>query len=95
VNVYSLFDRKLRQYGQLVLERNDYGVQRGLGDGIKAQGESLLAKHPEDFDLYQVAEFDDESGVVTALVPPRFVSSVSDVVPARVDEGQLSLLKEG
>lgn len=93
MNVYSLFDRKLLQYGQLVLERNDFGVQRGLCDGIRAQPDSLLSKHPEDFDLYQVAEFDDESGVVTALVPPRFVSAVSVVLPVPVGE-QLSLLKK-
>lgn len=80
MNVYSLFDRKLRQYGQLVLERNDFGVQRSLHDGVLAQPESLLGKHPEDFDLYQLGEFDPESGLLQDGPIPRLVCNVLDIV---------------
>lgn len=90
MNVYSLYDRKLRQYGQLFLERNDYGIQRGLADGIRSNGESLLAKHPDDFDLYQVAEFNDESGVLSPVTPPRIVTNVLELVALAP-----SLSKEG
>lgn len=62
MNVYTLFDRKLRLFGQLVLERNDFSVQRSLLDGLGAAPDSLMAKHPEDFDLYHVGSFDDEAG---------------------------------
>lgn len=90
MNVYSLFDRKLRQYGQLVVERNDFVVQRGLADGIKGASESLLARHPDDHDLYQVGQFDDESGVLVPMVPPRLVCNVQELVavtPSLVKEG--------
>jgi len=99
VNVYSLLDRKLRVYGQLFLERNDYGVQRGLVDGIRSQGESLLARHPEDFDLFQVGVFDEESGLLgrSEAGVPRLVCNVGELMPVQaVAHGdQLSLLKEG
>lgn len=92
MNVYSLHDRKLRQYGQLVLERNDFAVQRSLADGIRAAGDSLLAKHPEDFDLYEVGSFHDESGVIKGPDGgiPRFVCNVLELValtPALSREG--------
>jgi len=29
--------------------------------------------HPEDYHLYHVGEFDDETGVITALEQPRFI----------------------
>lgn len=63
--VYSLFDRKLKLFGQLVLERNDFAVQRSLVDGLAGAPDSLMAKHPEDFDLYHVGMFDDEAGKLT------------------------------
>lgn len=91
MNVYALFDRKLRQYQpQLVLERNDYGVQRGMADGIKASRESMLSMHPDDFDLYQVGVFDDESGVISPVVPPRMVVNLLELVAVTP-----SLQKEG
>lgn len=80
MNVYSLHDRQLRQFGQLMLERNDFGIQRGLADGIASHAESIMFKHPGDFDLFQVAEFDEESGVVTPLMPPRRVCGVDELV---------------
>ena len=30
-----------------------------------------LAKYPEDFDLYHVGEYDDQTGIFTALQTPR------------------------
>lgn len=90
MNVYSLLDRKLRQYGALALERNDFGIQRGIADGVRQQPDAMLARHPEDFDLYQVGEFDDESGVVVPVTPPRLVVNVAELVSV-----PLHALKEG
>lgn len=90
MNVYSIFDRKLRQYGQLMLERNDFALQRGLADGIRANGEALLAKHPEDFDLYQVGEFNEETGVLQRLEVPRLSVNLLELVAVAP-----SLQKEG
>lgn len=90
MNVYALFDRKLRQYGQLMQERNDFGIQRGMADGIAGNREALISKHPGDFDLYQVAEFNDESGVLVPVVPPRLVSNMLELVAVAP-----SLEKEG
>lgn len=80
--VYSLFDRKLRQYGGLVLERNDFAVQRALADGVRQQPESLMAKHSDDFDLYEVGRFNDESGLLEAPEGqiPRLVCCVAELV---------------
>lgn len=91
MNVYSLFDRKLRQYGQLMTERNDFGMQRGLSDGLRVNPESLISKHPGDFDLYQVGSFDDESGLFgEEPAIPRLVCNLLDLVAIAP-----SLAKEG
>lgn len=82
LRIYCLLDTKLREFGQLVLERNEFVVQRALLDGIKAQPEAMLAKHPEDFQLYCVGEFDPENGVIKRMDAPRLVANVADLVSA-------------
>lgn len=81
-NVYSLFDRKLKVYGALVQERNDFAIQRTLADGVRENAESLLGKHPEDFDLFQVGVFNEESGLLMTDAPfiPRLVCNVLELV---------------
>lgn len=99
MNVYSLFDRKVKLFGQLVLERNDFALQRGLVDSLRGSPDTLLAKHPEDFDLYRVGDFNDETGELTSSTR-LLVCCVADLVvdvPARGDPSRLgaSLSKEG
>lgn len=43
-----------------------------------------------DFDLYQIGDFDSDSGVVTPLVPPVFVISASDALGLIHREGGAS-----
>lgn len=92
MNVYCLFDRKLRQYGALTLERNDFGVQRGIADGMRGAPDALISKHPDDFDLYEVGRFNDESGLLEEPEGkiPRLVCNCAELVA-----GKPSLLKEG
>jgi len=35
--------------------------------------DSPLAKHPEDYDLYEVATFDDETAIVESFPEPRLL----------------------
>lgn len=36
---------------------------------------TALSRNPSDYSLFQLATFDDESGLLTACVPPVFISS--------------------
>lgn len=98
MRVYSLFDRKLRQYGSLVLERNDFAVQRAIADGVKGAPDSLIGKHPEDFDLVYLGEFDQDTGALQYLVSPALVVNVAELVWTEQQSayaGPPTLLKEG
>lgn len=86
MNIYSLFDRKLKTFGQLVLDRNDFAVQRGLLDALTASADTLIAKHPEDFDLYHVGAFDEETGKVEGH-DFKLVCCLRDLIPSTKVEG--------
>jgi len=62
MRVYTLYDRKVREYGNLVLGQNDQAILRALRDGIRP--DSTMGKYPEDFDLVCVGEFDPETGAL-------------------------------
>lgn len=64
MRVYSLFDRKLREYGGLVLCQNDEAVKRAIHEGIPRN--STVGKYPGDYDVMFLGEFDSGSGVITA-----------------------------
>jgi len=91
--LYGIFDRKLKEYSpQLMMERNDFGIMRGVADGLKAAPSSLMAIHPEDFDLMKVGEFNRETGEIVAQVPV-LVENLQALVSS-VSLGGLSLAKE-
>lgn len=78
--VYSLMDRKLGQYGQLLLARNDETMKRNVLDGVKGSG-SMIEKYPHDFDLVSVGTFDSDTGKVEGTTP-RLIGSVADILEA-------------
>ena len=53
-----------RPFGGLTVEQ----VKRSIYASI-AQGNSEIAQFPEDFELYLIADFDDQTGIVTGQNP--------------------------
>lgn len=80
MEVYSLLDRKLKEFGQLVVAKNDELVRRSLLDGIRGS-KSLMETHAADFDLFCVGSFDEETGILTHK-PLRLVVNVADILEA-------------
>lgn len=81
MRVYSLLDRKLREYGGLVQANNGDAVKRALVDGLKGSN-SLVEKHPEDFDLMEVGEFDTDTGLLsgTSSGVPMLIENVGALI---------------
>lgn len=78
-NVYSLFDRKAREFGQLVTAANDEAMFRLLADTIRGSA-SVIERYPEDFDLFICGTFDTDGGVLAASGPSVFVENVADIL---------------
>lgn len=77
MRIYALYDRKVGEYGSLVLATNDEAVKRALVEGLPAN--STQAKYPHDFDLQCLGEFDPVSGEVARL-PLSLVGSIHDIL---------------
>lgn len=86
LKVFSLWDRKLGEFGQLTIGRNDETLVRAIRDGIPGSG-SMVEKHPEDFDLMELGEYFPATGFVAGRSgPPRLVRNVAEIL--RRDDAQ-------
>lgn len=52
---------------------------RSFMDEVNREG-SEMYKHPEDYELYSVGKFDDESGVVESFAKPELVMRAVEVI---------------
>lgn len=78
MRVYSILDRKMREYGSLALAPNDDAAVRALFDGVKGSG-ATVEKHPRDFDLMCLGDFNPETGALVGELPV-LVSGVYEIL---------------
>lgn len=57
---------------------------RLFGD-VCAQKDSSFYVHPEDYALYKLGEYNDNSGIITPLHTPEYLSRATDFVSAKVN----------
>lgn len=83
MRIYSLFDRKVREYGGLVLSPTDEASCRALAEGLPPG--STVAKFPGDFDLMYLGDFSPEAGLIYAATVPVFIACVADILQGGSD----------
>lgn len=75
--MYSVFDVKAAVYSVPFSAPNDQMAVRSFGDGCQDE-RSPWAKHPEDYSLHLVGQFDDAAGAVSPVSPVVFVAKAAD-----------------
>lgn len=79
MKIYSLFDRKVREFLALVVCPNDESCVRALRESLVGSA-STVTKYPADFDLMCLGEFDVETGVIVPVVPALFVKDIASIL---------------
>ncbi|WNK12454.1 MAG: nonstructural protein [Microvirus sp.] len=62
-NVYSVFDIKAASYAQPFFSQSHATAIRAFSGAVNDPG-TMLNRHPEDFTLNHIGEFDDQTGEV-------------------------------
>ncbi len=91
---FAIFDMAVSAYMQPFFAANDAVAQRMFSD-LANDLDSSVGKHPSDFVLFALAEYDDQDGHVEALAAPRSLgvaleyvrgfSSGQDILPLTRD----------
>jgi len=76
MKLYALKDLKVGTFSQVMMAQNDGHLSRNLQEGLT--GQETQAKFPGDFEVWQVAEYDWNTGGVEPSL--RFVCSLSVIL---------------
>ena len=80
LRIFAFRDRKLGEYSRPMFFVNQGVMLRELQEVLTAEDKrETFQKHPEDFELCALGEFDSESGVFDA-VSPIIVMMLSDLL---------------
>ena len=66
---YAVYDNKAEIFSAPFLEVKDGTAIRALQDLVINNSDHAFAKHPKDFSLHRLGEFDDQSGIITGSKP--------------------------
>lgn len=64
-NVYAVYDSAIKSFMAPFFMQTDGQAIRAFSDTVNAVPPTLVSKHPEQFTLYNLGTFDDESGELT------------------------------
>jgi hypothetical protein len=73
---YAVFDRKAEMYSQPFLEIKDGTAIRAVQDIVINNKDHAFAKHPADFSLHRLGEFDEQTGVITGKNKPEKIIEI-------------------
>lgn len=83
----SVFDRAAECFGVPQFCATPAQALRGFRDQVNRKGDgNVVADHPEDFDLYEVGQFNDSDGYVDMCkneeekIVPRLIARGKDLV---------------
>jgi len=81
VSVFSIYDRAASVYGTPFYSHNKQTAMRSVSAEVNRQDPtSTLSTSPSDFDLFELGEFDQDTGRFTTFENPQFVFSCSGLV---------------
>lgn len=80
--VISLLDRGAKAFQKPVCVPGIGVATRELGTQVNSQDGGNLYLYPDDFDLYELGEFDDEFGSFKLLQQPKLVMCLSELKTA-------------
>ena len=76
---FAVLDVKASAYGMPMFMSTRGLALRGFADAC-ADSRSMLAQHPEDYQLFEIGEYDQNNGRLNSLEQPELVATASQVV---------------
>lgn len=73
LTVAAVYDLKSESYLQPIFVPNKATAERAFSNSVNGR-ESDISQNPEDFIMYHIGEYDDESGLLTPLQPPAHIA---------------------
>lgn len=76
--IYSIYDKKIERYNLPGFNEDDKECMISIQRALKMKNEFLYMNR-DDLAVYCLGEFDDKTGIISALNVPRLVCDVSNL----------------
>lgn len=82
VHYVAVYDKKAQVFGQLFPANTLGSAERMFADTVNSgSNDNLVSKHPDDFALFHLFDFDDNNALLIDVnSPPRLVVEASQLV---------------
>ena len=90
--VFSVYDAKALFYGVPFFMPMVGMATRSFGDLID-DPRSAVNKHPEDYSLFLLGEFDDQSGVMVPQTAPSMIITGNEYLSSKKDKNVLEVVR--
>lgn len=77
--VCAVKDRAVNAYNRPIYVPTVGVAIRSFTDEVNRK-DSELQNHPEDYDLYEIGQWDDETAIYISLEAPRVITRAQDIV---------------
>jgi len=71
LQIIAIYDAATMAFGRPVFVSSLGGAIRSFGDEVNSNTESDAYKHPQDFSLHHLGEYDDADGSIETFTPAR------------------------
>lgn len=82
LKMFTIYDHQTRVYFSPLMLRSIGEAVRGFTE-LANDLSSNIGKYPDVFSLYELGEFDDESGEFLVLQPPLLIAKGTDFVNSK------------
>ncbi|WNK12965.1 MAG: nonstructural protein [Microvirus sp.] len=82
-HIYAVKDLAVQAFGMPFFLRSKGEAMRSFQDEVnRTDGKSSVAQHPDDYELYNIGEYDDATGAITPMTP-ELVARAKDLLTPR------------
>lgn len=83
LKIFTIRDLKGEIYNAPFFQRSHGEAERNFAS-LSTDGKSMVAQHPEDFDLYYLGLYNDQTGKIECLDTPQHVIKAVNVKPRQI-----------
>ena len=92
MKIFAMYDTKANFYLQPFPETSTIAALRGFEVAVN-EGKSTFNRFPDDFCLHELADFDQQTGVITVHAVPQNLGSARTVLKTPQDQNSLPFPK--
>lgn len=91
LKIYSIHDQAAQAFITPFFMHNKALAIRAFSDNINSKEENNISKHPEQYSLFCLGEYDDIKGTIDAYQKPEIIATAIELVE---EKEEIELIKE-